>query len=218
MRLGRGKFGWLAGMLALVTAALLTTGCSWIVRQVMGAPEPLPPAEREDPKVRGGMVLKISVITGGKAEDFALTVSQAGEITLPLINVVKCEGCTLQELQEKLRTQYAQYYHEPQITTQFVYGEGLSPWGTVNVRGKVGREGPVNIPPTFDLTVTRALQLAGGVSALGNQNKVKITRTLKSGKKIETEVDLEEIGKNGRVEYDYVLQNGDVIWVPEIVW
>jgi polysaccharide export outer membrane protein len=208
----------LTGLLALVAAAFLMTGCSWIIRQVLGAPEPLPPAEREDPKIRGGMVLKISVLTSGKAEDYALTVSQAGEITLPLINVVKCEGCTLQELQEKLRTQYAQYFHEPQITAQFVYGEGLSPWGTVNVRGKVGREGPVNIPPTFDLTVTRALQLAGGITPLGNQNAVKITRTLKSGKKIEAEVDIEEIGKNGRVEFDYPLQNGDVIWVPEVRW
>ena len=94
----------------------------------------------------------------------------------------------------------------------------LSPWGTVRVMGKVGREGPVNIPSTCDLTVTRALQLAGGITTLGNQNKVRITRTLKGGKKCSTEVDVEEIGKRGKVENDHILQAGDVIWVPEIVW
>ncbi len=209
----------LAGILALVALTFLRTGCD-VLQQMFGeAPAPFPKAVVEEPKFTPGITLKIVVITGGKPDEHTVTVSQAGEVTLPLIKAVKCEGMTLMELQEKLKAVHAQYIQNPQITVQFLYGEGmLSPWGTVRVMGKVGREGPVNIPPTNDLTVTRALQLAGGITPLGNQNKVKITRTLKGGKQCTTEVDVEEIGKRGRIENDYVLQAGDVIWVPEIVW
>ena len=219
MRTHDFRLSWLSGFFALVALAVLPTGCA-VLQQMMGsAPASFPAAIIEEPKIHPGIALKITVITAGKSEEHAVTVSQAGEVTLPLINVVKCDGLTLLELQEKLRTVHAQYIQNPQVTVQFLFGDGmLSPWGTVRVMGKVGREGPVNIPPTCDLTVTRALQLAGGITPLGNQNKVKITRTLKDGKQCSTEVDVEEIGKRGKIENDYVLQSGDVIWVPEIVW
>jgi protein involved in polysaccharide export with SLBB domain len=219
MRLRGNKLNWLAGALALTALAFLPTGCSWAIRQFVGAPPPFPAAVAEEPKINPGITLKITVISAGKSEDFTVTVSQAGVVTLPLINAVKCDGMTLLELQNKLKTVYAQYIQDPQITAQFLFGDGmLSPWGTVLILGKIGREGPVNIPPTCDLTVTRALQLAGGITPLGNQNKVKITRKLKDGTTCSTEVDVEEIGEHGRRENDYVLQAGDVLWVPEINW
>jgi len=86
----------------------------------------------------------------------------------------------------------------------------------VLVMGKIGREGPINIPPTCDLTITRALQLAGGIAAFGDQTRVKITRQMKDGSKREIEVDVAEIGEKGKRENDYVLQAGDVLWVPEM--
>ena len=220
MRFQGDRLNGLAGFLALAALTFLLTGCaSWMGGLFGAAPDHFPAAVAEEPKIRPGIAMKIMVITAGKSEEHIVTVSQAGEVTLPLINVVKCDGMTLLELQEKLKAVHAQYIQNPQITAQFLFGEGmLSPWGTVRVMGKVGREGPVNIPSTCDLTVTRALQLAGGITTLGNQNKVRITRTLKGGKKCSTEVDVEEIGKRGKVENDHILQAGDVIWVPEIVW
>jgi len=219
MRLQGDRWNWPAGVLVLATLTFLPTGCSWAIRQFVGAPDPFPAAVAEEPKIRPGIALKITVITAGKSEELAVTVSQAGVVTLPLINTVKCDGMTLQEFQDKLKTVYAQFIQDPQITAQFLSGEGLlSPWGTVLVLGKVGREGPVNIPSTCNLTVTRALQLAGGITALGNQNKVKITRKLKDGTTCSTEVDVEEIGDKGKSENDYILQANDVLWIPEINW
>jgi polysaccharide export outer membrane protein len=201
--------------LAVAVLAFLPAGCSIF----FGSPVPFPAAVAEEPKIRPGIALKITVITAGKSEEQIVTVSQAGEMTMPLINTVKVDGLTLLELQEKLKIVYAQFIQEPQVTIQFLSGEGLlSPWGTVLILGKVGREGPVNIPSTCDLTVTRALQLAGGINALGNQNKVRITRKRKDGKTASIEVDVEEIGKQGKRENDHILQANDVIWVPEIVW
>ena len=219
MRLQGERWNWLAGALGLATLTFLPTGCSWAMRQFVGASDPFPAAVAEEPKIQAGITLKITVITAGKSEELTVTVSQAGMVTLPLINAVKCEGMTLQELQDKLKTVYAQFIQDPQVTAQFLFGDGmLSPWGTVLVLGKVGREGPVNMPSTCDLTVTRALQLAGGITAIGNQNKVKITRKLKDGTTRSTEVDVEEIGAVGKRENDYILQAGDVLWIPEINW
>ena len=216
MQFHGNKTNRLAAFLAVAALAFLPTGCLLF----RGASDPFPAAVQEDPKIRPGITLKITVITAGKPEDNVVTVTKpAGEVTLPLISPVKCDGMTLQELQERLKKEHAQFIHDPQITVQFLpLADGmLSPWGTVIVKGKVGKEGPVNIPQTCDLTVTRALQLAGNATVLGNQNAVKITRT-KNGKKYFKEVDVEAIGKYGMKEDDILLQDGDVIWVPEITW
>ncbi len=215
--LGCARRGW-GKILAVAALLLLSAGCSWTIRQFMGAPAPFPAPVVEEPKIRPGISLKITVMSAGRAEDQAVTVSQAGTVTLPLINAVKCDGLTLQECQEKLKSVYAEFMQNPQITVQLLYGgaDMLSPWGTVLVMGKIGREGPINIPPTCDLTITRALQLAGGIAAFGDQTRVKITRQMKDGSKREIEVDVAEIGEKGKRENDYVLQAGDVLWVPEM--
>ena len=210
-RSGRG------GILAAALLLLLPAGCSWTIRQFVGAPERFPAPVVEEPKIRQGISLKITVMSSGRSEDQVVTVAQSGVITLPLINAVKCDGLTLQECQEKLKSVYAQFMQNPQITVQFLYGaDMLSPWGTVLVMGKVGREGPINIPPTCDMTITRALQLAGGVAGFGDQTRVKITRKMKDGSKREIEVDVAAIGEHGQRENDYVLQADDVLWVPEM--
>ncbi len=209
----------LAGALTLLAGVCLLTGCQSLQAMFQPVPPPFPKAVADEPKVRPGISLRVTVLAAGKAEEYKVTVSQAGEIALPLINAVKCDGITVQELQERIQKVYVQYFQSPQVSVQFLLGEGmLSPWGTVLVQGKVLREGPVNIPSTCDLTVTRALQLAGGITRLGDQNKVRITRKLPNGTSCSVEIDIEAISKYGRRENDHVLQANDMIWVPELVW
>jgi len=217
----RNKLNRLVGVLAVVSLAFLPTGCA-IFQALFGvSSDNFPAAVQEDPKIKPGISLKITVITAGKPDEYPVVVSKAGDITLPFINTVKCDGMTRQELEDRLKKDYTRFFREPQVNVQFLLplAEGmLSPWGTVTVRGKVLREGPVNIPQTCDLTVTRAMQLAGNATSLGDQNAVRITRTTKDGKKFTKEVDVEAIGKYGKTENDILLQDGDVIWVPEIRW
>jgi polysaccharide export outer membrane protein len=210
------------GGLALVAALVFLVGCQSVQEVFRSAPEPFPKAVAVEPRIRPGISLQLLIMAAGKTDEHRVTVSQGGEITLPLINAVKCDGLTLQELQERIQKACVQYYLNPQVAVQFLLGEGLlSPWGTVLVQGEgatVGRAGPVNIPSTCDLTVTRALQLAGGITPLGNQNKVRLTRKLPEGKSCSVDVDVEAIGKYGKRENDHVLQANDVIWVPQIIW
>ena len=130
---------------------------------------------------------------------------------------MQCNKLTLDALKQKLVKAYSEYYKQPQITVTFAPydGKGVSPWGTVTVLGEVVSQGPVNMPPTMDLTVTKVLQEAGGLRPFANKAKIRVTRCEKDGSKTITIVDLEEIGKEGRVEKDIALRAGDVVWVPE---
>lgn len=169
--------------------------------------------------IRPSVVLRISVAAGGKVEEQLKEVSPSGELALSF-GTVKCDGMTLAELQDKLRESYAQMILDPKVTVQFVFGPDMkSPWGTVLVGGQVSRPGPVNLPQSRDLTVTRALQLAGGVTQLGDQTAVVITRKTPDGKKkLQLKLDLNEIVKMGEPERDIILHSDDVIYVPEIFW
>ena len=71
------------------------------------------------------------------------------------------------------------------------------------------------MPPTMDLTVTKVLQLAGGLKPFADKTRIVVTRCDKDGKQSRIKVDLREIGEDGRFDRDILLKAGDVIFVPE---
>jgi polysaccharide export outer membrane protein len=176
--------------------------------------------EEGEPTIKPGLTLKISVTASGSAavEETVKEVNANGEILMPLINAVKCEGLTVVALQEKIREAYKNYFIDPQVTVSFLFVENSgmkSPWGSVLVMGEVARPGPVNMPSTRDLNVTRVLMLAGGVTALADKRSVRVTRREKDGALKRFSVNIELIGKEGRADLDVILKPGDVVWVPE---
>ncbi|MCL2103834.1 MAG: polysaccharide biosynthesis/export family protein [Kiritimatiellaeota bacterium] len=177
--------------------------------------------EDGDPKISVGLVLRIGLIAGGSqvgVEEMIKEVNMNGDILLGLLGPVQCAKLTIFELQAKLEEQYKNYYHDPQVTVSFAYtpGSGLkSPWGSILVMGAVGREGPVDMPSTRDLTVIRVLMLAGGVTPLGDKSKVRVARRTEAGDLLRYRVNVEKIGRYGRYDLDLKLRPGDVVWVPE---
>ena len=170
----------------------------------------------DGPKVRPGVALAISVTAVGASsrDSRQYFVDAEGCITMERVGRIKCEGMTLIELQQKVAEAYKEYYIEPSVTATFLSGQGMvSPWGTVLVLGEVARPGPVDVPSTMDLTVLRALQLAGGVTSIADKRNVKVTRCDKEGKRSTTIVDLVEIGSDGRPDKDMQLKAGDVVYV-----
>ena len=174
-----------------------------------------------EPRVRPGIALVVVVSSGATTPPTTMQVQvdQNGDITLPLLlqSPVACDGLTLDALKQKLVKLYSEYYKQPQITVTFAPydGKGVSPWGTVTVLGQVASQGPVNMPSTMDLTVTKVLQAAGGVRPYANKSKIQVSRRDKDGKKTTYIIDLIEIGEKGMIEKDIVLRAGDVVWVPE---
>jgi protein involved in polysaccharide export with SLBB domain len=146
-------------------------------------------------------------------------VDEKGEITLPYLlqKSVACNGLTLEDLKQKLVKAYEEYIKQPQVTVTFAPfdGRGVSPWGTVTVLGEVAVPGPVNMPSTRDLTLTKVLQAAGGLRPFANKTQIRVTRCDKDGNQTKTIVNLNEIGEKGRIDKDIPLKAGDVVWVPE---
>jgi len=174
----------------------------------------------DGPRVRPGVSLVVQVGTAATAPvTMTCMVDQNGDIVLQhlLQEPVACDGLTLDALKKKLVKAYEVYYKNPKITVTFppYDGRGVSPWGTVTVLGEVGSPGPVNMPPTMDMTVTKVLQAAGGLKPYADRTKIKITRCDKDGNQTRYKVDLDEIGKEGRPDKDMVLRAGDVVWVPQ---
>lgn len=175
-----------------------------------------------DPVIRPGHFIRIGVTAAGKGEvdEMPREVSAKGEILMPLIGAVPCDGLSIQELQKKLEALYEQYIHEPQVAVSFIYSPGaggLSPWGTILVMGEVQRKGPVDIPPTRDLTVMKAIQMAGGTTPIAALSKVYVTRKVSETERKRIEVNLTAIGKHGDTSQDIMLQPDDVVFVPESI-
>lgn len=191
------------------------------------APELPPPgamfSSSGEPLIKAGYKLRISVTAGGKTElqEQVKTVSGDGEINLPLVGRFICEGLTLKQAGDKLETLFEKYIRDPQASVDFVYegrqGE-LSPWGSVVVQGWVRQPGMVNIPPTGNLRLSSALQLAGGVKESADEEKILVTRRNPDGTVKRIFVDLVAVAKRGDSEKDLVLRHGDRIYVQQTVW
>ena len=174
----------------------------------------------DGPRIRPGIALVVHVgSVAAPPVTMECLVDQNGDITLQhlLQGPIACDGLTLEALKQKLVKAYSVYYRQPQVTVTFAPydGKGISPWGTVTVLGEVGNPGPVNMPATMDLTVTKVLQSAGGLKQFADRSGIIVTRCDKDGNQTRTRVDINEIGKDGRVDKDMSLRAGDVVWVPE---
>ena len=174
----------------------------------------------DGPKVAPGIALNVVVSTSSMPPvQMKVLVDQNGDLTLPhlLQQPVHCDGLKLDELQQKLVKEYSVYYRQPQVSVTFgeYDGRGVSPWGTVKVMGEVMVPGPVNMPSTMDLTVTKAIQLAGNLKPFADKSGIVVTRCDKDGNRTRTIVDLIDIGKGGRADLDMRLRAGDVVYVPE---
>jgi len=115
---------------------------------------------------------------------------------------------------------YGRFFVRPQIIIESQIESGdasVSPWGYVTVLGRVKNPGRVNIPPTQDLTVSRAIQLAGGLSTSARGSSILVTRT-QGDESVQKRVDLDRIGSRGKSENDLALISGDVVFVPEKVF
>jgi polysaccharide export outer membrane protein len=208
----------IAAVLVLLTMAV--SGC---VSVLPDKPSPRLEIARA-PHLKPGFMLNIRVLVDGDVEidEKNKRISAEGDIILPLLGVVKVEGLSLATLSEKLYELYNKdYLVEPQIEVDFsaITGENaISPWGYVTVLGCVGDSGPVNIPPTQKLTVSQAIQQAGGFAPSAKQSAIRVTREGPDGKKQVINVDLRVVGSKGELSQDIVLRNGDVLFIPESIF
>lgn len=173
------------------------------------------------PVLRPGVSVKIRVSAGGRTEvdEPDRRVSAGGSITLPLLGAVQAEGLTLREFADRLQQRYADFLRDPLVDVEFNIDskDSVAPWGYVTVLGRVKDPGRVNFPPTQDLTLSSAIQKAGGLDTSARLTGIKITRE-KAGISEQFDVNLQSVGEKGELHSDVRLLPGDVVFVPERVF
>lgn len=170
--------------------------------------------------LRPGLLLNVRVLVAGQkeVEESSKRIQTDGTIALPLVGQVVAGGKTLSAFQADLFRLYdAQFFVNPQVIVEFSSvqaDDGLFPWGYVTVLGRVKQPGRVSIPPTKDITVSRAIQLAGGFDTSARSTAIRITREM-NGKQELFSVDLKDVGARGNAKADMVLMHNDIVYVPE---
>ena len=189
------------------------------------APRAQPSAgpEEKSARLKPGLAVQVDVLVLGKKEieEKSKRVSDDGAIGLPLIGTVKVAGMTLADVSDELTKRYSVFFVRPQVVVDFVTARGTdaaSPWGYVTVLGSVKNPGRVTIPATQDLTVSAAIQQAGGLKPSGKDSAIKVTRRRESGENEVLEINLRAVGTGGVGSKDLTLQTGDVIFVPEMIF
>jgi protein involved in polysaccharide export with SLBB domain len=177
----------------------------------------------EEVKLRPGLVISMSVLVAGKKEidEPSKRVSDGGTVVLPLLGEMEVADLTLNELQGKLTDRYKKYFIQPQVILEFVRdtdSEGISPWGFVTVLGRVSKPGRIAIPATRDMTVSGAIQKAGGFAPSAKDTAILVTRSFPNGKTEKRTINLRAVGTAGRLGEDIILEADDVVFVPEMMF
>jgi len=144
-------------------------------------------------------------------ESQRLRINDNGELEVPYIGLVTAQGRTCKELAYTIKglLEREYYYHATVILAVDRVSEKSR--GRIYVYGSVKAQGPQEIPPDENYTVSKAIIRAGGFGDFANKRKVKVTR--KNGK--EFSVDLKRVIEEGHTEEDLVLVPDDQIYVPQ---
>jgi polysaccharide export outer membrane protein len=133
-----------------------------------------------------------------------------GSVALALIGKVKIADMTVAEAQSLITDLYNRdYLVDPQVSLLVV---DFSP-KVVRILGSVNRPGVIQIPPDRDLSLTEAIAGVNGISRLGNPRSITIKRTNEDGRS-SMEVNFSKILTDPDMN-DIILQEGDIIFVPE---
>jgi len=138
-----------------------------------------------------------------------------GNLNLPQVGSLSVQGMTLKEAADAISAQYAEILRYPFVTVTLVTPRPIK----VGIAGEVNRPGAYTVPTDAGSqlpTVTRAIQLAGGVTQLANLRQVKVRRPQRSGEDQIIPVDLWDFLKTGNTRRDITLRSGDSLFIPTL--
>lgn len=127
-----------------------------------------------------------------------------GEFSYPLVGSIKAETKTTIEIQKELKNSLSQYIINPEVNINLISYRKLK----VIVMGEVKKEGSYQI--RADSRILDVISLAGGLNEKAEAAEASLQRQKKS-----FDVNLKELLKGNNLEQNYLLENGDQIYIPE---
>jgi polysaccharide export outer membrane protein len=136
------------------------------------------------------------VVFGQDGISNAYIVDAGGNVNLPLIGTVPARGVTTQQLSQRITARLKQgYVREPHVTVEVETCRPFFILGEVTTPGQY--------PYVADLTVEKAIAIAGGFAPRAYKQTVELTHTAR-GQQIKSDVPL-----------SYPLRPGDTLLVKE---
>jgi len=134
------------------------------------------------------------------------TVSDSGNVKLPVVGKVKLSGMTLDQAEQVIENTYRNYLNNPSVSIRFVNN-------LVTILGQVSRPGtyPFQTP---HINIFNALGLAGDITEYGDRRRVTIIREEKNNEIKRYTLDLTQDGIL-LSDYLYVRPN-DVIFIEPL--
>lgn len=143
-------------------------------------------------------------------------IDTGGTVSLPLLGAISVNRLTVEEAQEKIRLAYikAEIFVRPQVSVSVTdYLEKQ-----VSVIGQVKNPGKITFPIEADeLDIVDVISNAGGVTRIGRSESVRVTRKGPNGNDITWTVDVERMFNGRGGVKPFMVEPGDVIFVPERV-
>ncbi|MDJ0515715.1 MAG: SLBB domain-containing protein [Trichodesmium sp. MO_231.B1] len=146
-----------------------------------------------------------------------------GTLNLPLIGNVSVEGITLDKAKELIQEKYGEYLQIPIVNLNLLAARPLK----IAIAGEVQHPGSYTISPIVSQggnsksgtqlpTVTKALQVAGGVTTSADIRQIKIRRLQLNAPEEVININLWELLESGNLVQDISLRDGDTLFVPSI--
>ena len=138
--------------------------------------------------------------------DLNVTVNRSGEIYLPRVGSVNVAGVKYRDLQGHLKKAISRIYTNFELTASIAQTRSVQ----IYILGHAQRPGTYTLSAMS--TLLNALFASGGPSATGTMRDIQ----LKRGTEAPVSIDLYEMLLHGDKSMDRSLQDGDVIYIPEI--
>lgn len=139
----------------------------------------------------------------------AVRVSEAGDISLPLVGLVRAAGGTPRDLELALTAELRTYIHDPHVAVEVAEAADQP----VYVLGEVNQPGAFTPGLSDDrITILRAVSLARGFKPSAANRRTVVVRTTATGERLQIPVDMEAVLRGESA--DVTLEPNDVVYVP----
>ncbi|MFT4067548.1 polysaccharide biosynthesis/export family protein [Paraburkholderia sp.] len=155
--------------------------------------------------IAGALQQPYTAALPGQADPYGQTIAADGTIFFPFVGRIKAAGKTTTELRDQLASGLVRYIRNPQVDVRVLSYRGQK----VQVTGDVKQPGPLAVSDV-PLTLVDAITRSGGTTDNADIQRVRLTRN----KQLYV-LDANRMLDRGDTTQDVMLQNGDVINVPD---
>lgn len=193
--MNRQYFGQIFAVILLVAAATVVTTAQGVNTTTY--------------KLKAGDKISVRFLNHPELNEPVLTIRPDGLISLQMVEDLKAEGVTAEQLKTNIYKAYNEILLNPVISVNVV--EFLPP--SVFIGGQIQRPGKYSLRDGN--TLVKAIFMAGGFTKDANRKMVLYARQDAKGKWSVREVNFLDLMKKMQMDGDVELSDGDYIFIPD---